>query len=727
MRIRTLLYYIIIGFAASVAALVGAQYIMRANIKDLISGNEDLLKQYKLNNELVGLQKDLLLLDNHIKAALTRGDSTRLREFEKDAVKLREDIRAIAKTGDVQTTQQYIPDLDSLVNRKIDFSHELIDSFYRAGKPVPEQLIAGSRALTLSRHITDLAHRIDTSGRTALAGKVRSVDETGQRVLDWNVYVLVLVLGLLIALFLIIIARMKKQAELIGQLNTSEKKLKEAVLIKENFLANMSHEIRTPLNAILGYTNLLQKKKLDADTRLHISTVQQSGETLLSIVNDILDLSKIESGMMRIEKVPFNLKALVHSVTTMFHHRAEEKNIPLVVSHGPNVPETLNGDPTRLTQILVNLISNAFKFTEHGKVALDITASQDNDDHATITFRIMDTGIGIEPGKLETIFERFRQAEDSTTRHFGGTGLGLSIVRDLVYLQDGDIDVKSTPGEGTTVSVSIAYQIPAQRVFGEVRQEADYPPAYPTGLRVLIVEDHRINQGLITHLMEERGIDSRVAHNGREAIDILQKEVFDVVLMDIQMPEMDGYTAVREIRETLELTVPIVAMTAHAMEGEKEKCLNLGMNDHISKPVREHDLDRILSHYALNGKTDGFFAVPKQKNGYKVIDLDYMKEISNGDSAYEKLVTEQFLHLMPRELEALSSAATKYDPAEIRRIAHGMKTTISIMGLNRVLDESLDVLENENITAEVAKRHMHNVLAVCKEALSEAGQLYRQF
>ena len=627
MRIRTLLYYITIGFAAAVAALVGAQYIMRANIKELIRSNEDLLNEYKL------------------------------------------------------------------------------------GSGLPQ----------------NFTHGIDTTAQIALAEKIRSVDESGQRVLDWNLYVLVLVLIVLVALFVIIVVRMKKQAELITQLNISEKKLKEAVLVKENFLANMSHEIRTPLNAILGYTNLLQKKKLDDDTRLHISTVRQSGETLLSIVNDILDLSKIESGMMRIEKVPFNLKALVHSVTTMFHHRGEEKNIPLVVSYGPDIPEMLSGDSTRLTQILVNLIGNAFKFTDQGEIALKIDARAGEEGIVAMAFQVTDTGIGIDAAKLETIFERFRQAEDSTSRQYGGTGLGLSIVRDLVFLQGGDIDVKSKIGEGTTVSISIPYEVVDNVVSQESADGMMDAPISPAGLRVLIVEDHSINQGLMTHLMHERGIESRIAHSGREAIDILQKEAFDLVLMDIQMPEMDGYEAVREIRETLQLTVPIVAMTAHAMDGEKEKCLNLGMNDHISKPVREHELDRVLSNYSLNTNAGAQGSVLKHKNGFKVINLNYMKEISNGDTAYEKLVTEQFLHLMPRELEALSSAAAKYDPAEIRRIAHGMKTTISIMGLNRVLDESLDVLENENITAEVARGHMQHVLAVCKEALSEAGLLYRQF
>ncbi|HWV33126.1 MAG TPA: ATP-binding protein [Dyadobacter sp.] len=593
---------------------------------------------------------------------------------------------------------------------------------YMTRRNLEELISANESLLDEYRMSSGLSHQADSTSRAALAVKINAVDQSGQRVLRWNLYLTIGVLALLTAVFAIIIGRMKKQAELIGQLNTSERKLKEAVLVKENFLANMSHEIRTPLNAILGYTNLLQKKKLDADTRLHISTVQQSGETLLAIVNDILDLSKIESGMMRIEHVPFDPGALVHSVGTMFHHRSAEKHVPLIVSFDPAIPETITGDPTRLTQILVNLVSNAFKFTETGEINLRVSTTDVNDDRVNLMFEVTDTGIGIEDARLETIFERFRQAEDSTTRQFGGTGLGLSIVRDLVHLQDGHIALSSKPGVGTSVKVTIPYQVTVEREMSPAGTSVETVHPQRPGLRVLIAEDHVINQGLMMRLMEERGIAGRVAANGSEAIEMLRSEPFDLVFMDIQMPGMDGYAATRAIREELKLTIPVIAMTAHAMEGEKEKCIRLGMDDHIAKPVRESELDRVLvaNTQPLSGK-----GIPA--NAFKVIDLDYMREISNGDAIYEKLVTEQFLHLMPRELEALSAAVAKRDRGEIRRIAHGIKTTISIMGLNALLDEPLDLLENGPGGQEDIAGTVEQILSICKEALEEAGIFYRQF
>jgi signal transduction histidine kinase/CheY-like chemotaxis protein len=598
----------------------------------------------------------------------------------------------------------------------------LIAVQYMTRRNLEELIGANESLLDEYRMSSGLSHQADSTSRAALAVKINVVDQSGQRVLRWNLYLTVGVLALLTAVFAIIIGRMKKQAELIGQLNTSERKLKEAVLVKENFLANMSHEIRTPLNAILGYTHLLQKKKLDADTRLHISTVQQSGETLLAIVNDILDLSKIESGMMRIEHVPFDPGALVHSVATMFHHRSAEKHVPLVVSFDPAIPETIVGDPTRLTQILVNLVSNAFKFTEKGEIKLQVTMTGGDGDGIELTFGVTDTGIGIDNERLETIFERFRQAEDSTTRQFGGTGLGLSIVRDLVHLQDGHIALSSKPGEGTAVKVTIPYRTAMLSELSRagIRGQAQHPQR--PGLRVLIAEDHVINQGLMIRLMEERGIVGHLAGNGHEAIEMLRNASFDLVFMDIQMPGMDGYTATRVIREELKLTIPVIAMTAHAMEGEKEKCIRLGMNDHIAKPVRESELDRVLASYTkpVSGKNSS-------ANAFRVIDLNYMREISHGDAGYEKVVTEQFLHIMPRELEALSTAAGKQDRSEVRRIAHGIKTTISIMGLNALLDEPLDILENKTLNKEQMAVPVEQVLGICKEALGEAGIFYRQF
>lgn len=705
------------------------QYITSANVKELISGNENLLNEYKINSELVGLQKDLLLLDNKIKTAATTGDSSKIRDFELGIIKIKEDINALEATANSNTSLEYMAELHRLVGQKIVLSQHMVDSLYRAGIPAVESRIATHQAIKLSEVITDLTHKIDTSGRIALAQKIKTVDKSGQRVLDWNLYIINLVLFLLTAVFLIIVSRMKKQAELISQLNTSEKKLKEAALIKENFLANMSHEIRTPLNAILGYTSLLQRKKLDDDSRLHVSTVQQSGETLLAIVNDILDLSKIESGMMRIEAVPFSINGLVHSVGAMFHNKIEEKGLRFETNIDPVIPDTLIGDSTRLTQILVNLIGNAIKFTTTGKIKLDIKGNLTDSDNILTEFKVTDTGIGIEEEKLETIFERFRQAEDSTTRKYGGTGLGLSIVRDLVYLQNGNIEVKSEYGFGTIVLFSIPYKIPEHHNKAEQYENTGSGIHFKNNLKILVAEDNVINQGLMSRFLQELGIKNNIAGNGREAIEMLEKEHYDLVFMDIQMPEMDGYTATQGIRQNLKLTIPIIAMTAHAMAGEREKCISFGMNDHISKPICEADLQRVITEFTGNNVYLRPIANTSftEENQFKTINLQYMKEISNGDEEYEKLVTEQFLTLLPEELISLTKALENHNTGELKRIAHSMKTSISIMGLDSVLSEYLDIIENNNPDDTELKQTVEKVTSVCNQAIKEAKEFHSHF
>ena len=727
MRIRTLVYYITTGFVVGIIMLLLAQYFTSNNIRELISGNENLLNEYKLSNELVRLQKDLLVLDNKTKLAVTTRDSTRVSDFERGIDKIREDVRVLEDAGNGDTSSTYMNDLRLLIGAKIDFSRQLVDSFYHASAPATENTIAETKAIKLSEQITGLIHKIDTSGRIALAQKVKLVDQEGKRVLNWNLYITVLVLFLLTAVFLIIINRMKKQSELIGQLNTSERKLKEAALIKENFLANMSHEIRTPLNAILGYTHLLQKKKLDEDVQLHVTTVQQSGETLLSIVNDILDLSKIESGMMRIEEVPFCPDDLIRSAAAMFHQKMEEKGLLLKLSLSPDLPLAVAGDSMRLTQILVNLLGNAVKFTPKGEIGIDVQSRNIDSDHVELEFKIADSGIGIEKEKLETIFERFRQAEDSTTRKYGGTGLGLSIVRDLVHLQNGSIEVKSKPGSGTIVLVTIPYKVLKQQESVHLSETDRTMTFHGENRSVLVVEDNEINQGLMVHLLQNRGIHVRIAGNGKLALELLRDAHFDLIFMDIQMPEMDGYTATREIRQSLGLTTPIVAMTAHAMAGERDKCIRLGMNDHISKPIRETELTRIFTTFWGEPFLETQSVSAPAEEGFRTIHLRYMREISNGDVEYEKLVTKQFLDLIPVEITALEIAMSAKNEAGIARIAHSLKTSVSIMGLDQLLADDLDALENGNLHEDAMHEKLSHVVSVCRSALLEAERLYSRF
>ncbi len=387
----------------------------------------------------------------------------------------------------------------------------------------------------------------------------------------------------------------EKVREKTRELESEKERAEYSEKVKEQFLANMSHEIRTPMNAILGMTRLLLEKEPRTDQLKYLNSIKHASDNLLVIINDILDLSKIEAGKINLESIPFDIRNEIKSVFETMKVNADDKNLELKTDIENTIPKTIIGDPYRLSQILLNLTGNAIKFTEKGSVTIKTTAAMQG-EKVLLTFSVIDTGIGIAKDKLDYIFDMFTQETSSTTRKFGGTGLGLAICKKLIELQGGAISVDSEAGKGSVFSFTLPFAIGKDVVDENPKAEhKQQVVAKMKNLRILLAEDNEFNQMVAVDTLESaiEGAQVTVAANGKIAVDMLKNNTFDIVLMDIQMPEMDGHEATKTIRSSSDPRInsmPIIAMTASVIKAEVDKCFESGMNEFVGKPFSVDEL-----------------------------------------------------------------------------------------------------------------------------------------
>jgi PAS domain S-box-containing protein len=460
---------------------------------------------------------------------------------------------------------------------------------------------------------------------------------------------------------------------------------KNAVKAKQQFLSNMSHEIRTPMNAIIGFTKVVLKTDLTVKQLEYINAIKMSGDALIVLINDILDLAKVDSGKMTFEKKPFKMNVSLESMLHLFENKIQEKNLKLVKEYDSNIPNVLVGDPVRLHQIILNLVNNAVKFTQKGIITVGAQLIFEDDDRVVIEFSISDTGIGIPEDKLQHIFEKFNQASSGTSRIYGGTGLGLAIVKQLVELQGGKIRVKSTIKMGSNFSFSLSFQkTNANAALENDLLELD---SEIKNIKVLVVEDIALNQLLMKTVLDDFGFERDVAENGKIAIEMLKTKAYDIVLMDLQMPEMNGFEATEYIRKKMQSQIPIIALTADVTTVDLDKCKAVGMNDYLAKPVDERLLySKIVGILKkpklakLSAKLNENMETTVKK--IRCIDLVYLNQRTKSNPELMMEMIDLYLDQTPTLINTIKQSFAEQNWQLLAAAAHKMIPSFSIMGIS---------------------------------------------
>ncbi len=523
----------------------------------------------------------------------------------------------------------------------------------------------------------------------------------------------------------------------------SDQLAKEAVqssIVKSQFLANMSHEIRTPMNGIIGYLSLIEMDAFESEDELNqfVVSAKQSAESLLDIINDLLDLSKIEAGKMELSSVDFNLSDVIDESVSVVLMKAKEKNLELSKEISENTPLLLRGDGKRIRQIFTNLLSNAVKFTEVGGVKVNVEAKLLGDNKCEMKASVEDTGIGIPTEKLKFLFKPFSQVKSSQTKEHGGTGLGLVISKEFINMMGGDVWIESDYGKGTKITFTIKLTMQKQQQYYKANDlnknyevQIENTPAKPKGKsivtndikilrgehKILLAEDNKINQKVAVRILNDAGFSCDTVFNGLEALKAVQEKDYSMVLMDVQMPEMDGFTATTEIRKLGGKigSIPIVAITAHALMGDKEKCLSIGMDDYITKPIVAENLMKSIDNLLKIGVKEEAKVEQKTETTNEIVfDFDHLNKVSMGDESFQREVIASYVDDVYTRYQKLESHVAESDFKKIISEAHTIKGASYSVGAKKIGDEALAV--------EISGKH--NDLESAQERIKKLGEAF---
>jgi signal transduction histidine kinase/DNA-binding NarL/FixJ family response regulator len=696
------------------------------HIKQMSQNNTELYNAFRISELMKSFRSNLIQMENKQKGYLASGNARFLEDYKLEETETKSYLKSMEKYFSGKPEEELFYVLKELTYKRIIEGKDLEKSESLEGYKNKINRFEDPHLQTMNE-IHKVIDKINSSLNLSTEQLIERSVEYVRVSKVWSF--LEVAVGILAALGAVIVLfrDVNLRTKLENELRIAKKQAEDNALLKEQFMANVSHEIRTPMNSILGFSDLLTKTPLDKTQSEYLTAIRTSSSNLLNIINDILDFSKIEAGKLSIEKIPFNLTSLIDSLKIMFSQKARDKNIQLNVYLDKLIPQHLFGDPTRLTQVLVNLINNAIKFTEKGEVTLSCEIKTIEHDVAQLVFRVKDTGIGIPQDKINQIFDRFDQGNKETTRKYGGTGLGLSIVKSLLEIQNGDIYVKSKESIGSEFIVTISYPISYEDINFSTSESINLLPKLSNfEHHILLAEDNVLNQKLAAGYLGNFGLKLDIAENGLEAIEKLKLKKYDLILMDIQMPIIDGYNATAIIRKELLLTIPIVAMTAHIMTGEKEKCMKFGMNDYITKPFKEAELYQILKKLLFIENSNSFsrkinHVTVNTTSQIVTVDMNELHQLSRGNNEFIKEMIDLFSEQNPIDINKLDKALEQEDFESIKSTAHRMKTSVGFMGIKSALEplNKLEDLSEKKQNIEEISTLVATIKNICSKAQQE--------
>lgn len=655
-----------------------------SSIRELQNGNELAGRTFQINNTLQEIVSNINTVETVFRNSASKNNQGGFAEANDAITKMNSNVVLINELTKNGSYKDIVSRLSLLIKNKTIFFKTISTDLSNK-----RQLLVSAENNSLNDSIYITALSVQIQAESELQKKITQNFVVAKQALSLSKVLTLLAMGAILLLGTIIILRLLHNNRLIKALELSKQQADNAANIKEQFLANMSHEIRTPVNSIIGFTNVLQKTSLQADQEQFVGYIKNSGENLLHIVNDILDISKIEAGMLHFQKEPFNIQELCYYIEMMFYNEAKLKNIDFNYSIEKDVPAIIIGDEDRLKQILTNLIGNAFKFTHEGLINLSISVTNKTKKSVHLIFKVSDTGIGIAKENLLAIFERFVQSESNTTKTYGGTGLGLNIVKKLVNMQGGHISIESELGKSSVFTFNMPAQLYPDgylqaNTINPITENASVEINFANGYKILAVEDNKMNQLLLQYIFKQWNLNYTLAENGADAIEILKNEKFNLVLMDIQMPVMDGYTTANWIRNELKSAIPIIAMTAFVLQSEKDKCFAFGMNEYLPKPINEIKLKQLIAKYITTN-------TPVAEASY--VSVKYLTEIFSGNNIFVTNILQLFIKQYPQEVALLHNTILNKDIKKTKALAHNLKSTVSSINDKSPLINHLQKLE----------------------------------